>query len=118
MLYMVHGHKGPDGDRIRSRVRLRHLHYMIGHQAKVLIGGSVQARDGSWGGMMVVLDLPDDAHAQAWLAAEPYTAAGVFDSISIAPFRQMMPEPVPGLLDGELAAELAKHCGCSSGAGC
>lgn len=42
-------------------------------------------------GSLLVLDFPDRASLDAWLAEEPYTLAGVYANIVASPFRQVLP---------------------------
>jgi len=105
MLYLYVAHKGDGGDTARTATRIEHLEYMIRHRSEIATGGSFQDDAGGWGGMALLLDLPDETAVRSWIATEPYAAAGVFDRYHLAPFRQLMPEPRQGLLDDELQAE-------------
>lgn len=42
-------------------------------------------------GSLLVLDFPDRASLDAWLAEEPYVLAGVYASVVASPFRQVLP---------------------------
>jgi hypothetical protein len=47
------------------------------------------------------------AQAQAFVDAEPYHAGGGFSSVTVRPWRQVLPEPAPGSLQRTLDAERA-----------
>jgi uncharacterized protein len=108
MPYLYVAHKREGADAVRTAHRIEHLEYMIHHQAVVLTGGSFESPDGSWGGMALILDLPDNDSADEWTTAEPYHRAGLFATTHLAPFRQLVPEPEPDLLARELLAERAR----------
>ena len=42
-------------------------------------------------GSLIVADFASLEAAQAWAAADPYVAAGVYESVSVKPFKQTMP---------------------------
>lgn len=42
-------------------------------------------------GSLLVLDFADRASLDLWLAAEPYALAGVYATIAVSPFRQVLP---------------------------
>lgn len=42
-------------------------------------------------GSLLVLDFADRASLDAWLADEPYAHAGVYASVVVSPFRQVLP---------------------------
>lgn len=42
-------------------------------------------------GSLIVADFASLEAAQAWAAADPYVAAGVYQSVSVKPFKQTMP---------------------------
>lgn len=42
-------------------------------------------------GSLLVLEFADRASVDAWLAEEPYALAGVYSSVVVSPFRQVLP---------------------------
>jgi hypothetical protein len=42
-------------------------------------------------GSLVVVDFPDRASLDAWLAEEPYVHAGVYQRVEVRLFRQVFP---------------------------
>jgi uncharacterized protein YciI len=95
----------------RRAARAEHLEYMIQNRDRVVFGGPVDAAPSQGPtqgvGSVYVLDLPDLAAAWDFLAAEPYYRAGLFESVIVRPFRQMVPETEPGLLEAEWKRERA-----------
>ena len=93
---------------LRYATRAEHLRYMIAAQDRIVFGGPFLDGDGSPKGSVFAMEFASVADAQAWLANEPYTRAGLFDEVTVAPMRQMMPELVPDALRRELDQELAR----------
>ncbi|MCW8807644.1 MAG: YciI family protein [Rhodanobacter sp.] len=42
-------------------------------------------------GSLIVAEFPSQAEAEAWAAADPYVAAGVYAEVSVRPFRKTLP---------------------------
>ncbi|TDR37400.1 hypothetical protein DFR29_12563 [Tahibacter aquaticus] len=66
-------------------------------QGRILLAGPFPAIDtedpGSAGfsGSLIVAEFTDLAAAQAWADADPYIAAGVYASVSVRPFKKVLP---------------------------
>ena len=71
--------------------RLQALHA----EGRLVLAGPnpVEHDDPSQGftGSLLVLEFADRASVDAWLADEPYTLAGVYSSVVVSPFRQVLP---------------------------
>lgn len=107
MAFLIYCVDKPDSLGLRRRTRAAHLEYMIRHKALVRFGGPVVSDAGEAVGSLIVLDLDERSQVDMFLAAEPYNAAGLFESVLVRSFRQMVPEAKPGLLDEELQREQA-----------
>jgi hypothetical protein len=94
---------------LRYATRAEHLRYMIAARAHIVFGGPFLDAEGAPAGSVFAMEFPSMADAQAWLADEPYTRAGLFDQVTVAPMRQMVPELAPDALEHELDKELARH---------
>ena len=66
-------------------VHRENLKKMIASRAMVL-GGSLVDADGRRSGTVAILNLPDRAAAQAWLAAHPYNTEGVWINCELREF--------------------------------
>jgi len=98
----------PDGLALRKRTRAVHLEYMIRHKAWVVFGGPLTSDEGDRTvGSLMVVDFPDRPTVEAFLRDEPYTRAGLFESVIIRCWRQVVPEREPNFLENELARERA-----------
>jgi uncharacterized protein YciI len=90
MLFVIIGHDGPDGAKLRPGVREAHLANLrpLVDSGKVKIAGPFT--DGS--GSLIVVDMASEAEAIAFANRDPYMAGGVFERVEVKPFRQVFPE--------------------------
>ncbi len=99
MLYAIIGTDVADSAAARAAARPRHLERVqaLVQQGRLVIAGPFPAIDaadpGPHGmtGSLIVAEFPDLASARAWAAADPYATDGVFASIDVKPFRQVLP---------------------------
>jgi uncharacterized protein YciI len=106
LIYCIDDPKKPGS---REKMRAEHLRYMIAHRDRILFGGPLRnAEDTRSIGSAFALDYDARADVDAFLAAEPYCAAGVFSSVTVHPLHVMVPERHPGFLDKQLEQELAR----------
>jgi len=97
---------GPDSAEKRTRTRLAHMEYVAQHRSKFLFGGPLLGDAGDVrAGMVFVLDFATRWDVEAFMADEPYTRAGVFESVIIRRFLAVFPENVPGFFSGLLREE-------------
>lgn len=84
---------------LRVKAREAHLARMqeLVTENRVLIAGPHPAVDsedpGSAGftGSLVVIDFPSLEAAKAWADDDPYVAAGVYASVTVKPFKKVLP---------------------------
>ncbi len=90
MLFVIIGHDGPDGARLRPSVRPAHLANLrpLVEQGRVVIAGPFT--DGS--GSLIIVDMENEADALAFAQSDPYTTGGVFERVEVKPFRRVFPE--------------------------
>ncbi|MEV8518714.1 YciI family protein [Dyella marensis] len=99
MWYAIVGTDIPDSLEKRGAARPAHLARLQQLQAegRMLLAGPFPAIDaedpGSAGfsGSLIVAEFATLADAQAWADADPYMAAGVYASVSVKPFRKVLP---------------------------
>ncbi|HXP96539.1 MAG TPA: YciI family protein [Telmatospirillum sp.] len=78
---------------VRMANRAAHLDYLKALGDKLLIGGPTLSDDGqSMTGSMLVLDLPDRAALDAFLAKEPYANAGLFEKVEVSVYKKVFPQ--------------------------
>lgn len=81
------GHLG-----VRQEHRAAHLAYLDKYGDKLFAAGATFADDGiTMNGSLIILDLADLAEAKAFAAGDPYARAGLFESVSIRPWKKVRP---------------------------
>lgn len=73
----------------RLATRPAHLAWLESHQANLVLVGPVLDGQGNPCGSLLVVEAPDQAAAEAFAAADPYAAAGLFGRVEIRPFRMV-----------------------------
>ena len=99
MLYAIVGQDVPDSLAARLAARPAHVERLkaLQEQGRMILAGPFPAIDSpdpgpaGFSGSLIVADFASLAAAQAWAAADPYVAAGVYESVSVRPFKQTMP---------------------------
>jgi len=77
---------------LRLSTRPEHLAYMQGKVDHIVIAGPIlDEATGNPVGSLIVLDYPDRVGAEDFAANDPYAKAGLFKSVSIRPFRKVLP---------------------------
>jgi uncharacterized protein YciI len=99
MNFVVIGKDGPSSE-ARLRHRPAHLDFMATHQAPVIYAGPL-LESGRMVGSIFVFDVPDRAALDAHLAADPYFAEAIFETVEFYESRWMVPEREPGTLAAE-----------------
>jgi len=99
MLYALTGIDIPDSAPGRAAQREAHLDRVRGLQAegRLVVAGpfpKIDAPDLSAGvsGSLIIAEFASLEEAQAWAAADPYVAAGVWASHEVRPFHMVFPQ--------------------------
>jgi uncharacterized protein len=91
-LFVVECRDKPDSLNVRLATRAAHLAYLdqLGAET-VRVGGPLLAPDGqSPIGSLLILAAEDRAALEKIVAADPYTVAGLFATVTITPFRRVV----------------------------
>lgn len=83
----------------RLRTRESHLARLkaLAADGRLLVAGphpAIDAEDpgpAGFTGSLVIVDFPSLDEAKAWANADPYLEAGVYASVSVKPFRRVLP---------------------------
>jgi uncharacterized protein len=76
----------------RMANRPAHLEYLKPFMSQIRLAGPLLAEDGeTMIGSLFILEAADKAAAEAFSAGDPYRKNGVFESVSIRPFRKVLP---------------------------
>ncbi|ABK43528.1 YCII-related protein [Magnetococcus marinus MC-1] len=84
---------------LRQSARPAHLERLKALQAqdRLLVAGPLPAVDredpgeAGFTGSVVIAQFDSLSQAQAWAAADPYVAAGVYAQVSVKPFKKVLP---------------------------
>ncbi|MEM1176385.1 MAG: YciI family protein [Pseudomonadota bacterium] len=99
MWYAIISEDVSDSLEKRKSARPAHLERIgkLVDEGRVLIAGphpAIDAEDpgeAGFTGSLVVVDFPSLEEAQAWADADPYVEAGVYASVTVKPFKQVVP---------------------------
>ncbi|MDH5786014.1 MAG: YciI family protein [Chromatiales bacterium] len=99
MYYAIISQDIEDSLELRIKTRPAHLERLqqLKHEGRLLLAGPHPAIDsndpGSAGftGSLVVAEFPSLEEAEIWAAADPYMAAGVYASVTVKPFKKVLP---------------------------
>jgi uncharacterized protein YciI len=99
MLYVITGKDSPGALAIRKQVRPQHLAraQQLASEGRMVIAGPCPAIDSSdpgpagFTGSVIIAEFESLEAARAWISADPYVTAGVFDSWEVRPFVQVLP---------------------------
>jgi uncharacterized protein YciI len=87
MLFAVINIDKPDSLALRAATRETHLGYLDGVVAQMIVAGPVLNAEGQSIGSLLVIEAENEAAAEALAATDPYAKAGLFESITIRPYR-------------------------------
>jgi hypothetical protein len=99
MWYAIFGNDVPDSLEKRKAARPAHLERLDQLQAagRLLLAGPFPAVDANdpgaagFSGSLIVAEFASLQEAEAWAAADPYVAAGVYAQVAVRPFKQVFP---------------------------
>lgn len=87
MIFAFHLLDGPNTGELRKRVRPEHKSYLAAMADRIAFAGPLTEDDGqTMVGSLLVIDFEDRAAAMQWLSDEPFTKAGVYQTVSVLPF--------------------------------
>ncbi|KIN62858.1 YCII-related domain protein [Sulfitobacter noctilucicola] len=89
MLIALIAHDKPDSLPIRQENRPAHLEYLKS-SAHVAQAGPLLNNEGGMIGSLIILDVPDMATAENWVANDPYGKAGLFQSVKLTHWNKVI----------------------------
>lgn len=79
----------PDSAELRARTRDTHVQYLTANLHKLLAAGALTADDGSGGhGGILIVETDDRKEAEAFIANDPFTKAGLFEKVTVSRWRK------------------------------
>ncbi|KAA6184666.1 YciI family protein [Thiohalocapsa marina] len=99
MLYAIMPRDNPDSLAARRAARPEHLKRLqaLQSEGRLVLAGPLPAIDAAdpgeagFSGSLIVAEFDDLDAAQAWADADPYRAAGVYQSVEVKPFLKVLP---------------------------
>ena len=87
MFFAITNIDKPDSAGLRAATREIHLGYLDSIVAQLVLAGPVLNAEGQSIGSLLIVDAPEMAAAEAFAAADPYAKAGLFETVTIRPYR-------------------------------
>lgn len=79
----------PNSAELRAAQRPAHLDYLTKHQHMLLAAGALINDDGTGGnGGIIIVDTDDRATAERFVNEDPFTKAGLFQSVKVTRWRK------------------------------
>ncbi|ASK33787.1 YciI family protein [Alloalcanivorax mobilis] len=99
MLYAIISEDVPNSLPLRQSARPAHLRRLeaLRDQGRLILAGplpavdSEQPGDAGFTGSLVVAEFPSLEQARQWAGEDPYQAAGVYASVTVKPFKAVLP---------------------------
>jgi uncharacterized protein YciI len=89
MPYMIETTDKPGHQDLRQQVRADHLRFLEAKKHLLLAAGARLADEGGDAlGGLYILDVDDRASAERFIAEDPFTRAGLFDSVVVTRWRK------------------------------
>jgi len=91
VLYVIIGRDGAEASELRPGLRPDHLEHLgrYDREGRVKLAGPLTDGHGS----LIVMEAASEQEVRAIADADPYVTGGVFESVEIHPFKQVLPEP-------------------------
>ena len=74
---------------LRLATRPQHLAYLETYQDRIVQAGGLLDDEQRACGSLLIIDVADHAAAAGFAEADPYTRAGLFETVMIRPYRQV-----------------------------
>ncbi len=99
MLYVINGEDAPDSLEKRMAVRLEHLKRLqaLQDEGRLILAGPYPAIDSQdpgvagFSGSLIVAEFESLEAAETWASADPYKTSGVYQKVTVKPFKKVFP---------------------------
>ena len=92
MPFMIYCLDNPGHAHVRADNRAAHLDYLKKWSDKLIAAGPLLTDDGSgMVGSLILMDFKDRGEADDFLAGDPYGKAALFASVSVRPWKKVLP---------------------------
>lgn len=90
-VFAIHCIDKPLQQDLRAATRPEHLAYLESAIDRVVVAGPLLDDEGSPIGSMMLMEFPDRKAAVSFAAEDPYARAGLFASVAVTAWRQVLP---------------------------
>lgn len=91
MQFLVIAYDGTDEAALDRRMAVREAHIegarAMKAEGSMIVGGAILDDQGRMIGSSCIVEMPDRAAVDAWLARDPYVTGNVWQKIEVRPFR-------------------------------
>jgi len=95
VIFVFHLIDRADAGDLRQRVRPEHKAYLAAVAERIAFAGPLTEDDGqTMIGSLMAIAFEDRAAAMRWMAEEPFTKAGLYQTVSVLPFTNLWPQRV------------------------
>ena len=99
MLYVINGEDVPDSLEKRMAARPEHLKRIqaLQEEERLILAGPYPAIDSQdpgtagFSGSLIVAEFDSLQAAQAWADADPYVSSGIYQKVTVKPFKKVLP---------------------------
>jgi hypothetical protein len=98
MYFVILCEDKPDHEALRLETRPEHLEYLAGNDAGNKVIGPLLRPDGTPCGSLLLIEAADLAEAERFARHDPYNKAGLFEKVTITPFRPVIGDWIPAKL--------------------
>lgn len=89
MLFIMYCVDKPEHEQVRAANRGQHLEYLKKFESQIIIAGPTLAENAQrMTGSVLFVEFPDRAAVEEFSRNDPYTKAGLFESVIIRPWRK------------------------------
>ena len=92
MYFSIVGTDKPGRGALRAKTRPAHADYLKPHVGRMLAAGPLLDDSGNPIGSLLIVDFPDRAAAEEFITNDPYTRAGLFESVVVRAWKKILPE--------------------------
>jgi len=82
----------PGQPHLRQANRPDHIAYLEARAARIVAAGPTLGDDETPNGSVLVMEFDDGDAARDFAAGDPYAKAGVFESVTITPWKKVFPK--------------------------
>ena len=87
MLFAINTLDKPASFALRAATRETHLAYLDGFLPQIVLAGPLLNADGQSIGSLIIIEAESLAAAEAIAAQDPYVLAGLFQIVTVTPYR-------------------------------